>query len=318
MEYQLKLPHDQSAARSCAVCCDVAADATVRAGLEALPELRRHPGTRGGEALPACFLKHADEQTVVGLAAVFKAMSDAGMAATDFRDWGVVAAPRFLGRPAMAAALQRFQSEGAWGVSPHLIPHRSLHSISGTVSQTLKIHGPNFGVGGGPGGVAEVLLTAAALLEGKKLPGVWVVLTCLDPELPPAPDGHVEPATQFVGLALALTPLSMVRPRLRLRVVSGSAESRSLPPKDVPATSGAGFDLPRLETLLALLHSQRGGDTTIVQLLEPGSRIELSALRTPLPAVRYPLSPTGECGQFRADSMPRHAEGGQRVAEMIP
>ena len=272
----MKPPHDQSSTRSCAVCCDVAADATVRVGVESLAELRRHPGEGCEDPLPASFLKHADEQTVAGLAAVFKAIHTAGLSASTFRDWGVVAAPRFLGRPAMAAALQRFQAEGAWGVSPHLIPHRSLHSISGTVSQALKIHGPNFGVGGGPGGAVEVLLAAAALLEGKKLPGVWVVLTCLDPEKAPEEGGRPAPGTRCVGLALALTPIQTNRSRLRLRVICGTPGLEASQGGRTPACAGSGFDLPRLEALLSLLHGQRGGDTTVVQLLEPGSRIELS------------------------------------------
>ena len=41
-----------------------------------------------------------------------------------FTDWGVIGAPRFMGRAAMAQALQKFDQEGAWGISPHLIPHR--------------------------------------------------------------------------------------------------------------------------------------------------------------------------------------------------
>ncbi|HEY7308849.1 MAG TPA: hypothetical protein VH643_05720 [Gemmataceae bacterium] len=304
----MTLPHDQPPARSCAVCCDVAADATVRVGLGSLADLRRNPGACGGEPLPPSFLKHADEQTVVGLAAVYKAIQTANLPANQFRDWGVLAAPRFLGRPAMAAALQRFKSEGAWGVSPHLIPHRSLHSISGTVSQALKIHGPNFGVGGGPGGAVEVLLAATAMLEGKKLPGVWVVLTCLDPEQPPEECGRPAPGTQCVGLALALTPISSARPRLRLRVVCGSPDPHT-PRRRETHAAGSGFDLPRLEALLALLHGQRGGDTTLVQLLEPGSRIELSALRPALPLARYPLSSSEEREQYGADRL-------QRVAEM--
>ncbi|MHB1423224.1 MAG: hypothetical protein ACYC3I_08530 [Gemmataceae bacterium] len=183
----------------------MAAHAVVRVSLESLPELRRKPGPVPGEPLPTYFLKHADEQTVAALCAVYHAIHEAGLQTTCFRDWGVVAAPLFLGRAAMAAALQRFAVEGAWGVSPHLIPHRSLHSISGTISQALKIHGPNFGVGGGPGGQSEILLAATALLEGKGLPGVWVVLTGLEPELPPDEAGRLVPGTQAVGQALALT-----------------------------------------------------------------------------------------------------------------
>jgi len=197
------------------VCCEVAADAVVHVSLESLAELRRNPSPCPSEPLPASLLKHADEQTVVGLCAVYQAIAKAGWQTTCFGDWGVVAAPRFLGRPAMAAALQRFAAEGAWGVSPHLIPHRSLHSVSGTISQALKIHGPNFGVGGGPGGTREALLAATALLEGKKLPGVWVVLTCLNPEAPPEETGRMPPGTQAVGLALALTPIPSPLPQHR-------------------------------------------------------------------------------------------------------
>ncbi len=267
----LKPSEDQSRARSRSVCCEAAADAVLRVNLESLPELRRNPGPAVGEPLPASFLKHADEQTVAGLGAVYRAIRAAELQATCFRDWGVVAAPRFLGRPAMAAALQRFAAEGAWGVSPHLIPHRSLHSISGTVSQALKIHGPNFGVGGGPSGAIEAILAAMSMLERKRLPGVWVVLTCLDPELPPDAAGHSAPGTQAVGLALALTPASAHTSRIRLQLVQG--DSSSVPQSSAQA---AGFDLLRLESLLHLLHAPRGGDTTIVQLLDAGNRLELS------------------------------------------
>lgn len=219
---------DQSLARSSAACCDISAQAVVRANLESLVELRRHPGPCPGESPPVSFLKHADEQTVVGLCAVYQAIHKGGLQKTCFCDWGVVAAPRFLGRPAMAAALQRFAVEGAWGVSPHLIPHRSLHSLSGTISQALKIHGPNFGAGGGPNAPTEALLAATALLVGRRLPGVWVVLTCLDPELPPDKDGRLPPATQAAGLALALTPVDTSGSRCRLHIVDGVPDGETL------------------------------------------------------------------------------------------
>jgi hypothetical protein len=252
--------------------------------------------------LPASFLKHADEQTVAGLAAVFKAVHVGELQTTDFSDWGVLAAPRFLGRPAMAAALQRFKAEGAWGVSPHLIPHRSLHSISGTVSQALKIHGPNFGIGGGHGAAAEALLAATAMLEGQKLPGVWVVLTCLDPEQPPDVNGLPAAGTQCVGLALALTPLRGTRCRLRLRIVCGMPEVGVR-----NATTGleGGLDLLRLEVLLSLARSGRNGETTAAPLLDSGSRIELLRTRiadglerAPLQATDSGMSPDSDRGQF--------------------
>lgn len=267
----LKPLDDQSLARNRAVCCEIAADAVFRLRMECLPEFRRKPGPAHGEPLPASFLKHADEQTVAGLSAVFQAIDKSGLHSTCFRDWGVVAAPRFLGRPAMAAALQRFAAEGAWGVSPHLIPHRSLHSMSGTVSQALKIYGPNFGVGGGPGGPIEALLAAMALLERKRLPGVWVVLTCLDPELPPDASEHPIPGIHAIGLALALISAKQHDNRIRLHFVHDSSAKSHL-----ASVHGSGFDLLRLETLLNVLHDSCGAETTLIQLLEGGQRIELS------------------------------------------
>jgi hypothetical protein len=243
--------------------------------LDSLPERRRQPGPIHGDPLPASFLKHADEQTVAGLAAVYTAIHHGELEAIDFSDWGVVAAPRFLGRPAMAAALQRFQAEGAWGVSPHLIPHRSLHSISGTVSQALKIHGPNFGVGGGPGGVAEALLASAAMLEGQKLPGVWLVLTCLDPEQSPDEVGKPADGTYCLGLALALVPAAAHASPIRMRIVCGTPSDTSRAPDDADA-GAPNIDLVRLASLLESLHANHAADCRVVARLDPVSRLELS------------------------------------------
>src|SRR5262249_39770127 len=132
-----------------AVCCDLLAYGAVQATPASLAALRQQPGPVPGEPLPASFLKHADEQTVLGLSAVLRAIQDHGLGGTSFTGWGVLGAPRFQGRATMTVAVQRFAAEGAWGISPHLIPHRSLHALSGTISQALRIHGPNFGVGGG-------------------------------------------------------------------------------------------------------------------------------------------------------------------------
>src|SRR5262249_6770324 len=148
-----------------------------------------------------------------------------GLTDTPWHDWGVLAAPRFLGRACLAQALQRFALEGAWGVSPHLIPHRSLHSVSGTVSQALGIHGPNFGVGGGPDSAAEGLLAAAALVAEQRVPGVWLVLTGWDPEPVldspgmPSPNGHPREAdSSCLAAALALTPPGAAWQGARLQI----------------------------------------------------------------------------------------------------
>ncbi len=160
-----------------AVRCAAVAHAVRRVPVAEVAPLRQQPHPTLSQMLPANLLKHADEQTVVGLVAVLQAVTDFGLDPQGFADWGVLGAPRFMGRAAMAQALQKFAQEGAWGISPHLIPHRSLHALSGTVSQALRIHGPNIGVGGGPFAVAEGLVAAAALFARERLPGVWLLLT---------------------------------------------------------------------------------------------------------------------------------------------
>ncbi len=193
------------------VCCAVRAYAALRVPAEAVAALRRPRDPRTGEPLPPALLKNADDQTVAALAAVCRAIEGHALGGCDFTAWGVVAAPRFLGRAAMGHVLHRFRQEGAWGISPHLIPHRSLHAVSGTLSLALDIRGPNFGVGGGPGADSEGLAVAAALVAGGDLPGVWAVLTGYDPEVippdPAAPSGEAGglPAPPCTAVALALT-----------------------------------------------------------------------------------------------------------------
>lgn len=220
-------PHPTAPVVERAVACAVLAAGTLRATADMIPALRQSPGPEVGDPYPTSFLKHADEQTVAGLAAVFRAIHHHGLKQMPFVDWGVVAAPRFLGRATLAVALERFALEGAWGVSPHLIPHRSLHSISGTVSQALGIKGPNFGVGGGPLAADEAFLVAGTLLAENRLPGLWVVLTAWEPE--PVLEGPTmkssagpRPAdSDFVAAALALAPLSARWQGARLDIGAG-------------------------------------------------------------------------------------------------
>jgi hypothetical protein len=181
-----------------AVRCGVIARAALRADAAMQAALRRDPGIK----LPNSFLRNADEQSLAALAAVARAAE--GMA-TDFTTWGIVAGPRYLGRAGTAASLHSYYQEGAWGVSPHLIPHRSLHGVSGSISLALKSHGPNFGGGGGPGAAGDVLLAGVALLAEGGIPGVWIVTTGWQPEAVPDRTGQVSPPSDCVALALALT-----------------------------------------------------------------------------------------------------------------
>jgi hypothetical protein len=168
----------------------------------------------------------------------------------------------------MIVSLQRFLAEGAWGVSPQMIPHRSLHSPSGTVSHALRIHGPNFGVGGGPEGAVEVLLAAAAMLERGQLPGLWLMWTAQEPEGEMDEAGHGDPNTICRALAVALTPEHQYATGLRLH----------LRPLLVQASSHDNAflsDYFYLETLLNRLGPGREPHRRVGQDLTGGVRVEL-------------------------------------------
>jgi hypothetical protein len=242
--------------RGSAVDCALAGDGQVQATAEGLAAVRPKLGPPGGEPLAASVLKHFDEQTLAALAACYRAIGDHGLAGMSFADWGVVAVPRFLGRGALAHTLERFALEGAWGISPHLIPHHTLHAVSGALSLALQAHGPNFGIDGSPDGVSQGLLAAAGLLAEGRLPGVWLVLTGWRPEPVPQkrgePPRHVpaEAAPVCQALALALTPAGSSARGRRLTVVPGAARHQA-------AVNGHAAPLLGLEALAAAFGPDR-------------------------------------------------------------
>jgi hypothetical protein len=269
----LKPPHHPPAAQPRAVACDVAAHAWVRVPLESLQELRRIPGPGCDAPLPVSALKQADEQTVAAISAVYHAVHRFGLNVASFRDWGVLAAPYYMGRPALAAAMQRYQIEGAWGASPHLTAHRSLHSPSGTISQIFKIHGPNFGVCGGPGCATEVLAAAAAMIDAKRVPAVWVVLTALDPDTAPDRSGVHALGTHCAALALALTPPRLSNASgIRLRITASGAYPTPLPTGDLAPS----LDLFGLNAVLdALTQGRQTSRAAFILPMEAGGRVEV-------------------------------------------
>jgi hypothetical protein len=260
------------------VCFAVHARGIFQADASAIHALRQTLTLPTGNPLPPAFLKHSDEQTVVGLAAVFQAIRDCGLAGACFTDWGVLGAARFFGRSALANALQRFALEGAWGVSPHLIPHRSQHSLSGTISQALGIRGPNLGVGGGTTSAAELALMAATTLAEKRLPGLWVVLTGWDPEpfltTLASANGH-RPAIPSIcnGVALALTEPApgWTGITLQLRVAVADED----PTPDVKDADPFSFSLESLLQALAKPQGEKSawrlGHTAWLELHAPTS-----------------------------------------------
>jgi hypothetical protein len=216
------------------ICCPVAGFGILRAGPDQIAALRRNPVPESNPPLALPLLKYSDDQTVAGLAAVYQAIHQHRLADTDYSEWGVVAAPSYLGRAALAATLQRLAIESAWGISPHFIPHHSLHAVSGTISQVLKIHGPNFGIEASPSGMSDALTVAATLLARGELPGLWLVLTDYEPELVPLDPSRKgmsagdQPAC--IALALALVPDASLSPEIMLRICPESnSENHTAP-----------------------------------------------------------------------------------------
>jgi hypothetical protein len=179
--------------------------ATLRASLAELAQLRRQPGILPGEKIAPTFLKHAEEHTVAALAVALRALAKGNYEPGQYREWGVLAAPVMFGRDAEALAMNRFAAEGAWGISPHMIPHYSLHAVSGTISQALQIRGPNFGISGGPSALSEAFLVAAGLLSENRLPGILLVLTGYDREKIPGESPEAQPLIHCEAAALVLT-----------------------------------------------------------------------------------------------------------------
>src|SRR5215469_11089071 len=100
--FQLLKPIVASRCLDVVIRCQVAAHASLRASAELIAQLRRQPCAVGPEPLPASFLRHSEEQTVVALTAVLRAVTRAGWEGRSFADWGIVAAGNFFGRNGMA------------------------------------------------------------------------------------------------------------------------------------------------------------------------------------------------------------------------
>jgi hypothetical protein len=152
---------------------------------------------------PGHFLKHADEQLVLAVAAVDQAIRASGRDPSSFRDWAIIAAPRFIGRLAGTATLERFSRGGGPAISPHLIPQHSLHSISGALSILLASRQPNFGAGGTGNSLAEALFAALTFPLATSA-GVWVISTAWHPEPEIDQQGECQNAPVCHAVALAV------------------------------------------------------------------------------------------------------------------
>lgn len=182
--------------------CSILTHAAVEVRLSEIAALRDAPGLATDPPLPKRFLRHCDEQTVVGMAAVLRAIHRLPAPRPTFDRWGVLAASCQAGRIMGAAALIGARKIGPQGVSPHVVPQSSLHSPASAVSVALSMHGPHFGIGGGPEAFDEGLLAACSMVSQPH----WLTLTAW--EMEPSLDAEGSPISDPIcrGLAIGLVP----------------------------------------------------------------------------------------------------------------
>jgi hypothetical protein len=200
-------------AEAASAACGVTSHALVEATLAEIPGLRDGPVPEGVPTLPPRFLRHCDEQTVVGMRAVLAAIVAHPEPRPSFTDYGVVASACQSGRIATAQSLAMLRTAGGVAVSPHIVPQCSLHSLAGAVSVAFGMHGPNIGTSGGQHAVSEGLFTSLSMLAADaSLPGIWLVVSgwteepSLDatgkPDCTPPPDGRSGPVCRALAVAL--------------------------------------------------------------------------------------------------------------------
>ena len=185
-----------------ALALDLTAWGTARATSAEAAAMRKALPAWVPEGTPGHFLKHADEQTVVAVAALDDAICRGRLELANLRQRLVIAAPRYMGRIAGAASLDRYGRGGGPALSPHLIPQHSLHSVSGALSILLASRQPNLGVGGGDDSLVEGLLAALTFPGADQSSGVLLVATAWMPE--PVVDRQASCTNDPVCFALAL------------------------------------------------------------------------------------------------------------------
>jgi hypothetical protein len=211
---------------------DILAMSTVNLAPGEIGQIRRRSLPCFAAKLTPQLLKHSDEQTLASLAALAGAVEQCGAANRDFGDWAVVSSSRYLGRSAFATVLDKYESEGPWGVSVQVIPHRIGHAVSGTISLGLGSHGPCIGAGGACGGETDAVATVAGLLNSGQCPAAWVVFSAWLPEL--AIDRSGRPTSEAVCAAAALAILPASSSALFGQIRIGELNARYSQPTMAP------------------------------------------------------------------------------------
>lgn len=270
--------------------CGIAAFGTANLDGEQLTVIRKAPAAQMSMPLAPSVARHCDEQTMASLFAVGEAMRRMQATTSDFEAWGIVASTRYLGRSFFAQSLDKFDREGPWNTSVQVVPHRSLHSTSSTISLALGCHGPNVGVGGAIDGEGQALLTAASMLDEFALPGVWLVLAGWSPELNIDAVGQPTHEARCHALALALKPAGEVSSGLQLRIV---------PDHDAFNEPAAASARPRTSSWLSLMTTLLQNEPQQLNVIAPlcdGLRVELAWNSAGVAATRDSQAPLRAAG----------------------
>lgn len=190
----------------------IIARGTARLTIPELGAMRKQPPAGFSAKLSPLFLKHSDEQTLAALAALYRAKNDFGLDDEDFGPWAVVSISRYMGRGAFANLSEKYRHEGAWGISVQVVPHRTAHSVSGTISLALGLHGPAIGANGGCDGENTGLLALVSIMQQRTSAssaeavwrGAWLVCSAWSPELSVDQKGEPTSDSTCVAAALAL------------------------------------------------------------------------------------------------------------------
>lgn len=230
--------HSLSSSADLSALCLIESYATVSAHFSEIDALAREKHSHGCHSLPPRFLRHADEQTVIGMHSIIQAMAADTQDSRDIRNDAVIAATCLGGQPSAARTMIGLRDKGPVAVRPHIVPQCSLHSVASTASVGFGMHGPNFGVGGGPHAPAEGFLLALTLapMLAKTSPSsrIWLVCTgwdqqpCLDAAGILTNDPICRGMT-FVLKPEMARPLDTIHPHIQVSSVKNISSLHTLP-----------------------------------------------------------------------------------------
>ena len=184
--------HSLSSSADLSALCLVESYATASVHSSEVNALAREKHSHGCHSLPPRFLRHADEQTVIGMHSIIRAMAADTQDSRDTSNDAVIAATCLAGQPSAARTMIGLRDKGPVAVTPHIVPQCSLHSVASAASVGFGMHGPNFGVGGGPHAPAEGFLLALTLapMLAKTSPSSRIWLVCTGWDQPPSLDAN--------------------------------------------------------------------------------------------------------------------------------